>query len=84
MLRNKPIRCPGTPPMGSSIYGDDDLLSVAVDGEETGSGCRDGCSRISLESVMETFEKDGAAVYMSRQNYSVHNRCMVSRVNSSY
>ena len=48
--------------MGSSIYGDDDLLSVAVDGEETGSGCRDGCSRISLESVMETFEKDGAAV----------------------
>ena len=48
--------------MGPNLYGDNDSLFVTVAGEELGSGCRDGCSRISLEAVTEIFEKDRAAV----------------------
>ncbi|KAJ3641901.1 hypothetical protein Zmor_028371 [Zophobas morio] len=29
--------------------------------EKLGSGCRNGCSRTSLEAVTETFEKDRAS-----------------------
>ncbi|KAJ3649822.1 hypothetical protein Zmor_021542 [Zophobas morio] len=34
LLRNKPIRGPGTTPMGSRMYGDDDSFSVTAAGEE--------------------------------------------------
>ena len=57
MLRNKPTRRSRTTPMGFSTYGGDDLLSVTAAGEQPGSVCRDGCSRISLETVTKTFEK---------------------------
>ena len=43
MLRKKPIRRPGATPMGSSIYGDDDSLSVTAAEEKPGN--RDGQSR---------------------------------------
>ena len=62
LLRNKLIRRPSTTPMGSIMYADDDSLSVTAAGEKPGSGCRDGCSRTSLEAGTETFEKDRAAV----------------------
>ena len=34
LLRNKPIRRPGTTPIGSSTYDDDDSLSVTPAGAE--------------------------------------------------
>ncbi|KAJ3640047.1 hypothetical protein Zmor_003367 [Zophobas morio] len=59
LLRNKPIRRPGTMPMGSSMYGDDDSLSVTVPGEEPGSRCREWVLQTSLEAVTEAFREIG-------------------------
>ncbi|KAJ3662685.1 hypothetical protein Zmor_007020 [Zophobas morio] len=90
--------------MSSSMYGDDDPLSVTPDGEKPGSRCRDGCSRTTLEAVTETSRRtarlfkweppsgvgsedqamgESGQIHSSR-NYSVHNRCVISRVNLSY
>ncbi|KAJ3659510.1 hypothetical protein Zmor_011195 [Zophobas morio] len=54
LLRKKLIRRPGTTPMGSSMYGDDDSLSVTAAGEKPGNGSRDGQFR--KNSTVELLE----------------------------
>ena len=51
VLRNKPIRRPGTMPIGSSLYGNDDSVSVTLAEDKPGSESSECVLQTSLETV---------------------------------